>query len=230
MCVVLLAGLLILSFPRRAELGRTSYGEVKLDEVLSMAPTVVVVRPDPAIERETIELGEGIDPFAYQVLTYQVVEFLRPPRPNGDGETIAVTGFDPSRFDLHVRYHAYGEHKSPIWQSYSARHPPGPGEEMVLFLRRGVFLQFDPAAGQLSGRTDTFMPVVVGAVEGPGARSMLERRAGKPCECTEDYWLTVGYPGEPADSWALNDAIQAHFGEEEPVRWNRVDLRPQRRE
>ncbi len=229
--VGLLVGLLVLLIPGRAELGRIHYDEVKLDDVLSMTPTVVVVRPGPTMEQETIELGEGIEPFVYPVWTYKVVEYLRPPRPAKEGETIVVTGFDDGRFDLHVKYHAWGMHKSPIWRSYTAKHPPGPEEEMVLFLRRSAFLRFDPATGRLTGRADTFAPVVAGAAEGPGARPMLDRRAGKPCGCTDSLEITVGHPGELDDgSTVLDDAIHARFEDEGAIGWSRVDTRPQRRQ
>lgn len=229
--VAMLIGLIALLIPGRAELGRIHYDEIKLDDVLSMTPSIVVVRPGPTMEQETIELGEGIEPFVYPLYRYEVVEHLRPPRPAKEGETVLVTGFDQGRLDLHVKYHAWGMHKSPIWTSYTSAHPPGPSEEMILFLRRGVYLAFDPASEQLTGRADTWMPVVAGAAEGPDARPKLDRKASQPCGCVDDLSIAVGYPGEPDDtSSAVDDALRAKFSDEGMLSWSTINIRPQLRQ
>lgn len=226
----LLVGLAVLLTPGRAELGQIHYEGVTLDEVLSSSTTVVVVRPgDPAMVQHTIDLGEGIEPFTYASLNYRVVEYLRPARRAEEGETLAVSGFDSGRFGLHVTYYVHGISKSPIEAIYEAKHPPGPSDDVILFLRRGVFQTFDPATGELSGPIDTYMPVVTGAVEGIAARPTLAPRAAEPCGCMDSLDITVG---APAVTDALREkvaaAIEARFPDQSALGWQIVDTRPQR--
>jgi hypothetical protein len=229
--LALLFGLAVFLVPGRAELGRIHYDEVSLDDLLGMSPTIAVVRPaEPSTESRTIELGEGIEPFTYALMHYEVVEYLRPAREAKPGERLVVTGFDQANFDLHVMYYAHGVSKSPLWPRYEAKHPPAdPSESMIVFLHRSLYLEFDPKSGELKGRTDTMATPVHGAYEGIAGKDKLARRAKKPCGCTDEVDVTIGAPGVDGDQ-ALRDrideAVHAKFSSAGALSWRMADTRP----
>ncbi len=227
--IALCLGLATFLAPGRAELGQIHYEPVGLDEVLAATPTIVVVRPTATRDSKAVDLGEGIEPFGYADSRYEVVEYLRPPRPAREGETLVVSGFDEGQFSLHVAYHAMGMHRSPIWAMYTSEHPPAAGDDLILFLRRGTFLRYDPATKTLSGAGDTYIPSVGNAVEGIGAKPTLAPRAKEPCGCVDSVNITVGAPGvTDAMRETIGEAISARFADESALGWQVVDTRPAR--
>jgi hypothetical protein len=224
--LLLLATLLA---PRRAEMGQIHIDEANLDQLLAQTPIIAVVEPgEPFMQRHSLDLGQGIPPYEYAVSTYQVVEYLRPPRAAAEGETITLTGFDDETLDLHLRYYVQGVSKSPIWRSYIPAHPPATAtERQILFLRRGAFLRYDPAAGKLEGRADTMILAMRGAVEGFAARDQIAGKAAKAPGCSDRLDLTIGAPGvTDIVRDAIDKAVQQRFADEGGFGWTVVDLRP----
>ncbi len=156
-------------------MARNHRGRVSLDDLLAMTPTIAVVDPTTVVDAHiSVELGEEITPFGYSLSRFEVVEFLRPPRAAEPGETLVLDRFRGQAFKLHVDYHARGISRSPVYRGYHRSHAAkNPQEPLIFFLRRGAFLRFDPAAGELVGQGPNWIFSVPGAAEGLAGRAEI---------------------------------------------------------
>ena len=212
-------------------MGRIHFERVSLDELMSLSPLVAVadVTP-PGLETVSLPLGEGVEPYSYTLTHWAVKEWLRPARRAWQAERIVVSGFDTEHLSLHVAFHAYGIHRSPVWPSYTPLHPPVGDQGVILFLRRGAFLRYDPEQDVLDGRIDTLVPALMSVAEGAAARDTIAALAAQPCPRADRLELVIGAPGydETMDA-RIGELVSAHFGHERSIAWRMVDTLPQRR-
>ncbi len=213
--------------PRSAELGQVHPMPVELEEVLRASPVVVLARrgPEPP-EIVSVPLGEGVQPYSYARMGWDVVEWLRPQRPTRDAERITITGFDADTLGRHISYYVHGVDESPIVPEYEPSRPPAEGEPMILFLHRGVFLQVDPATTALTGRDDTFMHSLGGAVEGAAAREHVLTLCAEVPAWGDRLELVVGVPGGSEAAPGLDALLEQRFPQEPSIGWTVVDTRP----
>jgi hypothetical protein len=231
----LAAFVLVLALPMEARVGRIHYQKVSLEQLVRMAPVIVVAREVPDSRKQLeLGLGEGIDPYRHAELRYRVEERLRGPAGLTSGAELVLTSFAPDDLRMHIEYHAMGLSRSPLVPAYEPEPPLPQAQDAprILFLERRTLVEL-AGKGRLEKKVDGHALVCMGAMEAVGKRqAVLELLAAHPA--VERLQITVGTHGPRPDAHEgadtdLIDALRALFPGQDTLSWTTQDVRPRRR-